>query len=438
MVVRIGCDDRCHDSFAARGGFPIWAADLETPSHCDCNGRWAGDCALHPMNWRWVPAVYSPVAPRSLIGGIAAACAPHRASVENVIDALRERYGAADAVLTDSGTSALILALRAIVPAGGTIAYPGYSCIDLTAAAVGAGMRVRLYDLDPKTLSPDLESVKKAIERGVDAIVVAHLYGYPADVGAVQELARQYGIPVIEDSAQGAGGTLRGVRLGAIGDISILSFGRGKGATTGSGGAVIVRNPALREWVRQTRKRLGGGRRGGQEICALAAQWLFSHPLLYRLPASVPALKLGEMVYRPPTQPRAMPAAAAAMLSSVLRMDDCEIAVRRARANKLLSRINGSGRIVPVHPVTGGGSGFLRFAVTDATGRLAPVAPLGLLRGYPLTLEEHEQLRPVLVAGEKAGTGSVQLRDRLFTLPTHSRVGSRDQARLQDWLARSS
>jgi hypothetical protein len=299
-------------------------------------------------------------------------------------------------------------------------------------------MRVRLYDLDPNTLSPDLESVKKAIDRGVNAIVVAHLYGYPADVGSVQELARQHGIPVIEDSAQGAGGTLRGVRLGGIGDISILSFGRGKGATTGSGGAVLVRTPALGAWLRQMRNELRPGRRGGKEIGTLAVQWLLSHPLLYRLPASVPALKLGEMVYHPPKQPRAMPTAAGAMLCSVLRMDDSEIEIRRARANKLLSRINGSGRIAPIRPVPGGGSGFLRLAVSDMIGDLAASAPLGVLRGYPLTLEQHEQLQPMLAPRESAGKGSVLLRDRLFTLPTHSRVGSRDQARLEEWLVASS
>ena len=390
------------------------------------------------MSWRWVPPVYSPVAPRALIGGIAAACGSHSAPIKNVIEALCTRYGASDALLTDSGTSALILAFRALVPCGGTIAYPGYSCIDLTAAAVGAGVRVRLYDLDPSTLSPDLESVKRAIDRGVNAIVVAHLYGYPADVGAVQELARQHGIPVIEDSAQGAGGTLRGVRLGGIGDISILSFGRGKGATTGSGGAVLVRTPALGAWVRQIRNELGTGRRGGLSVAALAAQWLLSHPLLYRLPASVPTLKFGEMVYRPPTRPRAMPTAAAAMLPSVLRVDDSEIEIRRARASSLLSRINGSGRVVPIHPVAGGASGFLRLAVSDMTGNLAASAPIGVLRGYPLTLEEHDQLKPMLAPGERAGKGSVSLRDRLFTLPTHSRVGPRDQVRLHDWLVASS
>jgi len=382
-----------------------------------------------------VPPAFSPVASRTVLGAITAACGRRSALVASATEALCERFRASDALLTDSGTSALILALRAIVPRGGTIAYPGYSCIDLTAAAVGAGMRVRLYDLDPNTLSPDLQSVKKAIDRGVNAIVVAHLYGYPADVEAVQEVARMYGIPVIEDAAQGAGATLRGVRVGSFGDISILSFGRGKGATTGYGGALLVRTPTLVARLLQMRDKLGAPRRGAREIGALTAQWLLSHPFVYRVPASVPALRLGEMVYHPPKDPRAMPASSSAILRFVLRNDDREIEIRRARANILSSWINGSGRIAPIRPVAAGASGFLRFAFADMTGQLAPSPPLGVLRGYPLTLEQHEQLQPMLAAGEKAGKGSFLLRDRLFTLPTHSRVGARDLARLQNWLA---
>jgi hypothetical protein len=62
---------------------------------------------------------------------------------------------------------------------------------------------------------------------------------------------------------------------------------------------------------------------------------------------------------------------------------------------------------------------------------------LGALRGYPLTLDQHEQLKPCLVAGEKPGLGSVLLRDKLFTLPTHSRVAAPDLARIVDWIGGS-
>ena len=352
-----------------------------------------------------------------------------------VVTALCQRYSAADALLTDTGTSALILALRKILPPGGTVAFPGYACMDLTTAAIGAGVRVRLYDIEPSTLSPDLDSVRKVFARGVDAIVVAHLYGYPADVLGVEEIAAEHGLPVIEDAAQGAGGTLRDSLLGTFGDVGILSFGRGKGMTSGSGGAVLVRSLELAGWTRRMHAELGAASGGGLEVMALAAQSLLAHPSMYRLPASIPALKLGEMVYHPPTEPRPMAAAAAAILSSALKMDEREVKYRRARAQDLLSLIAESRGLVPVHPVVGGQSGFLRLAFLDTGGHRLPRATIGALRGYPMTLEQHRQLLPMLVPGERAGTGSEILRDRLFTLPTHSRVNSADLTRLEKWLA---
>src|SRR4051812_46731743 len=249
LVVRSWRDTTGHYSLAPGCTLPFRAMGMAAATYIDRDGGRAGDSALYPVSWRWVPPACSPVAPRSLIAGIAAACNVRNSPIDVVVDTLCARFTASDALLTDTETSALILALQAMVQPGGTIAFPGYSCIDLTTAAIGAGLQVRLYDLDPATMSPDLESVKRAIERGVDAIVVAHLYGYPADVRAVKELAASHGIPVIEDAAQGAGGTFDGVRLGGLADISILSFGRGKGATTGSGGAILVRSPSLVGWL---------------------------------------------------------------------------------------------------------------------------------------------------------------------------------------------
>ena len=353
---------------------------------------------------------------------------------DTVAAILRRRYGAADALLTDSGTSALILALRRVLPPGGTVAFPAYACIDLTTAAVGAEAQVRLYDVDPATLSPDLESVRGVIGRGVDAIVVAHLYGYPADMIGVRSLAAEHGIPVIEDAAQAAGGTLNGELLGSLGDVAILSFARGKGTTGGSGGAVLVRTPALTEWTRRLRPDLKSGGRGGVKVLSLAAQRILSHPSLYRFPASIPGLRLGEMVYHAPHPPRAMAAASAAVLQWTLGLEVREVSDRCARARDLLSRLRGKPNVVPARPIAGGESGFLRLALLDASGSMAPCPDLGALRGYPMTLDQHPQLRPLLLTGERAGKGSQLLRDRLFTVPTHAGVGESDLVRLSEWL----
>jgi hypothetical protein len=349
---------------------------------------------------------------------------------------LRSRYGSVDALLTDSGTSALILALRRVLPPGGTVAYPAYACIDLTTAALGANVHVRLYDIDPATLSPDLDSLRATIRRGVDAIVVAHLYGYPADMIGVRKLAAEQGIPVIEDAAQGAAGTLCGEPLGSLGDVAILSFGRGKGTTGGSGGAILVRTPALADWTSSVRSDLRAGSRAGVELLSLAAQRMLSHPYLYALPASIPGLKLGEMVYHPPREPRAMSAASVAILRWTLGLEAREVSHRRARAKDLLSRMGKIEGVKAVRSIPGGESGFLRAALIDTAGTREPRIDLGALRGYPMTLDQHPQLQPLLLAGERAEKGSQFLRDHLFTAPTHSHVGQSDLGRLTEWLDR--
>jgi hypothetical protein len=291
-----------------------------------------------------------------------------------------------------------------------------------------------LYDLDPATLSPDLESVRAVIGRGVDAIVVAHLYGYPADIVGVATIAAEHGIPVIEDAAQGAGGTLSGALAGSFGDVSILSFGRGKGTTAGAGGALLVRTPELAEWTARERSVLAGGSNGGTEVVSLVAQRVLSHPYIYRIPSSIPSLKLGEMVFRAPHSPRTMSTAGAAVLFWSLRDEPRQIASRRERARQLLERVSGSTQGKAVRPISGGEPGFLRFALVDTRGRLAPDIDRGVLRGYPMTLAHHAQLAPLLAVGETAGAGSGFLRDRLFTAPTHFRVNESDIAGITEWL----
>jgi hypothetical protein len=283
-------------------------------------------------------------------------------------------------------------------------------------------------------MSPDLDSVRATIKRGADAIVVAHLYGYPADMAGVRRLAAEQGIPVIEDAAQGAGGTLNGERLGSLGEVAILSFGRGKGTTGGRGGAVLVRTPALAEWTHRARSELKPASGGATTIVALAAQRVLSHPSLYRLPSSIPGLRLGEMVYHAPRPPRGMSGTGAAVLRWTLGLEESEVADRRARAKDVLSHMRNAPSVTPVSPIAGGEPGFLRLAFLDSDGKRVSRPDLGALRGYPMTLDEHPQLRALLLPGERAGKGSQLLRDRLFTVPTHSHVDQTFFAGLAEWL----
>jgi hypothetical protein len=337
-----------------------------------------------------------------------------------------QRYGGAAVALTDSGTSALVLALRHFVGAGESVAFPGYACVDLAAAARCAGVRVRLYDLEPETLAPDMRSLEAALRRGVRAVVVVHLYGYPVDVAAVSALARRHGAAVIEDAAQGAGGTMRGVRLGAQGDASILSFGRGKGLGGGGGGALVVHHAPEAERFAAARPRSDASPAGWRVVAASAVQWMLGRPQLYAIPSAMPFLKLGEMVYHSAHEPDAISVASSTLVRDALRHEGAVAARRRQAASVLAGGLRDATGLVPIHAIEGAQPGYLRFAVLDRSGQREPAPRLGVLRGYPRALREQPELAPVLHDGEPATPGALELRASLFTLPTHGLVMNRD------------
>lgn len=394
---------------------------------------------MSPLPTRRQLPVRSPVDVRGLWQGTRGALAGGGA----VAGALERRVGARvagvgaslpEVLLTGSGTDALVLALRAAVGRGGTVAYPGYGCVDLAAAAIAAGVRVRLYDLDPHTLGPDLASLEAALARGVDAVLVAHLYGIPADVDAVVALAAAHGLPVIEDAAQAAAATLGGRPLGARAQLGVLSFGRGKGTTAGAGGALVATDPAWAERVRAAARALPAGGRGLATVAKTAAQWMLGRPAVYGIPSAIPWLRLGEMVYHPAGEPAAMGDGARALLARSLDLDDAEVAARRGTAAALARVAAGVPDLVVPRPPADAVPGWLRFPVLDVAGRRRPDPVLGITPGYPQALVEQPPAREVLVDGEPPTPGAIELRRGLLTLPTHALVDPRDLARLRAWL----
>ena len=374
--------------------------------------------------------VSSPISVRGLARGAAAALSGSDAAYEELTAALTKRFGAKRVMLTDSGTSALVMALRLTAGSGGTVAYPAYGCVDLAAAAEYANVRVRLYDLDPETLSPDLGSLAAAIGRGVDAVVATHLYGFPADMPAVMELATRAGVSVIEDAAQGASGRLADSTLGSFGPFTVLSFGRGKGLTGGRGGALLAIDDEAAAALESVK--LNGRRhRGAAELAAAGAQWVLGRPALYGIPMSIPSLRLGEMVYHPAHEPEPLRASAAALVSTALENADAAAARRRSRADAiLLDAPNGVGIITSI---AGGTSGMLRLPMR-ITMSGPPPSRLGVTPGYPQTLFEQAPLRPLLARNEGEHPGATTLRRLLHTIPVHDFITPRDVRSLRIWL----
>lgn len=370
-------------------------------------------------------AVYSPIPIGAPMRGVAAALRLTRDPRPTLVDLLRADYGASAALLTASGTQALQIAIENVVhrvgAEGETVALPAFSCFDVASAAIGANVSAALYDLDPETLGPDLESLERVLAAGVRVAVIAPLYGMPVDWAELDALAIRYGATLIEDSAQGHGATWRGTPLGALGEISTLSFGRGKGWTGGRGGAVLVRR---RGSLDSTDLPPSAIAKEATTIVGLMAQWTLGRPAVYGIPHSIPALGLGETTYHAPVPPTTMPRAAAAAVLGAIDPSRREAERRRDNARWFLERIPRDERVHLIRPVDGAMPGYLRLPVRIAGGVMG-VTPasralaLGIAQSYPRSLV---QLAPRLSGPEQRWPGAEELARDLVTLPTHSRL----------------
>jgi dTDP-4-amino-4,6-dideoxygalactose transaminase len=383
--------------------------------------------------------VRSPVAVRTLLAGLRAVVGPGPEARRQLSDALCRLYAAQEAILLDSGTAALTIGLEAAAKArpGRPVALPAYSCYDVATAALGSRAPVTLYDIDPVTLGPDLESLRRTLALQPAAVVVAHLFGFPVDVNAVQRLCDEAGALLIEDAAQGAGGMLGSAVLGTRGPLSVMSFGRGKGVTSGAGGALLARG-AGQDLLRALNPDPQAPRRGAPDVGRLAMQWLLGRPAFYGVPSALPFLHLGETVFRAPSDPAEMSDAAVAMLPWALRSMEQECARRRANGLRLLAAVRGSGKLRPVEQIGDASPGFLRLPLLCLSASADRVAQQlkarGVARGYPKPLSRLPRFAEgVLNRGQGFG-GADELAERLVTFPTHGLLTEGDLGALEAWV----
>jgi perosamine synthetase len=390
---------------------------------------------------RVVPPVHSPVTLAAIVSGVGAVAGRAAQARVAVRMTLTERFGSRDLLLTDSGTSALTLALRAAERlAPGPVALPAYSCYDIATAADGAGVEVLLYDLDPATLAPDPAGLRDVLERGARTVVATHLYGIPLDLAAIGSLLRGYDAFLIEDAAQAAGASYDGRPLGSFGSLGVLSFGRGKGVTSGRGGALLANDDSGTTALAAVCDRLRPARTSAMEPIALLAQWLLARPSLYAIPASLPFLGLGETVYRRPRETRGMSPFALGVLPVTLASADDEAASRQAHAERLLARVGTAGpSLVTVRTPAGAMPGYLRLPIlvsgTRSKGMRSDAAKrLGIRPGYPGTLGELPGFGARVGNREARLSGARRLVGSLATLPTHDLLREGDLRALERWI----
>jgi dTDP-4-amino-4,6-dideoxygalactose transaminase len=163
--------------------------------------------------------------------------------------------GACECIALNSGTSALHLALLAAgVGSDDEVITVPFTFVASVAAIAYTGARPVLVDIDSQSFTMDVSAIEAAITPRTKAILVVHLYGQPADMDPIMEIARRRGLVVIEDAAQAHGAKYKGRPVGSIGDMACFSFYPGKNlGAYGEGGAVTTTKPQYARSIRMLR-----------------------------------------------------------------------------------------------------------------------------------------------------------------------------------------
>ncbi len=162
--------------------------------------------------------------------------------------------GAKHSIAVTSCTTGLHLSLAALgIQPGDEVIVPAFTWIATANVVEHMGATVVFCDIDLNTFNLDVNHLAQKITSKTKAIIPVHLFGLAADMSAVNALAKQHGLWVVEDAACGFGSRYHGAHVGTLGDTGCFSFHPRKAITTGEGGMITTQDDALAEKLRRLR-----------------------------------------------------------------------------------------------------------------------------------------------------------------------------------------
>lgn len=168
------------------------------------------------------------------------------------------RYG----ICAANGTVTLEIALRAAgVKPGDEVIVPPYTFIATASSVLMVGAVPIFADIDPDTYNLDARRVREAVSERTRAIIPVHFGGQPCDMDAINEIAIEHQLTVIEDAAHAHGASYRDRKCGSLGDLASFSFQLSKNMTAGEGGIITTNEAAYAEMCETL---VWGGRKKGQ------------------------------------------------------------------------------------------------------------------------------------------------------------------------------
>jgi len=174
--------------------------------------------------------------------------------VQDFESSLREFLNVKHVVSVNSGTAALHAALLALdIKTEDEVLLPSFTFVATANAVVASGAKPVFVDINTKDYTIDLQDLKKKISRKSKAIIPVHLYGHPADLTEINEIANQHSIYIIEDACQSLGSTYKNKQTGTFGKMGCFSMYASKVLTAGEGGAIVTNEDKLADTLKMIR-----------------------------------------------------------------------------------------------------------------------------------------------------------------------------------------
>jgi len=348
------------------------------------------------------------------------------------------RYQHPHCFFVSSGRAAMVLLLRALRtlagPGRNVVIVPSYTCYSVPASAIRAGLQVRVLDIDPHTLSYDMEALARTDFSNVLAIVAGNLYGLPNDLPAITALARQHGVYFIDDAAQSLGATINGQQAGSFGDAGLYSLDKGKNMTSIQGGILVTRSAEIASALRRELDALPAPpwQRTIVQAIQLIIYGLLLRPWLYWIPARLPFLKLGITRYEIDYPIERYSAAMGVMAVLLFRKFDAVTQRRAENAHRYIEQLREVPFLKLTAPLPGAAPVYLRLPLLlDTTARrdrlLAALNAegLGATGSYPLATIDIPEVQDHLERAYSRGENGRLIASRVLTLPTHPYVQKR-------------
>jgi|WetSurMetagenome_2_1015567.scaffolds.fasta_scaffold00012_127 perosamine synthetase len=346
-----------------------------------------------------------------------------------LISELEEYFEVHYVFLLSSGKAALTLILQALhimYPERNEVIIPAYTCYTVPSAIVRSGMKIVPCDIDPDTLNFDSDALIKSITDKTLCIIPTHFFGIPVDLSRLQQIGRETGVLIVEDSAQAMGGDFQGKKLGTLGDVGFFSLGRGKNITCGNGGIIVTDSDSIAEAISSIYNELPVPSfiSDIRNLLSLLFMKVFINPALYWLPAGLPFLKLGQTFFDRNFPVRRLSGSQAGILGNWRQRLEKSNEMRKHISSLLRSHLcitNPEQEDIPL----------LRFPIICSSQhrrdelflRLCSIG-MGVSRMYPGPVNEIPE-----IAGFFSGMsfpGAKSLSERILTLPTHNYVRLRD------------